>query len=93
MSDELSKEDIDDLKHMLGITTYGKRSWGFRNYYAAGVDSDAERSMDRLVELGYVRKGRNNGTYTYYHVTEKGCLYVGLTPSQIVRALEGVRHD
>lgn len=87
-TDELSKEDIDDLRHMLGMN-YKKRDWGFRNYYAAGIDSDAERSMDRLVCLGYVRKGRNNGTYTYYHVTEKGCIAVGLTPSKVAKALKG----
>ncbi len=71
------------LQHMLGADSrYPKRQWGFRNYFDAGGKD--QRSMDLLLEAGYVLRGRAN----YYHATIKGCRLLGFGKPAIKRALE-----
>lgn len=80
-------EDVDNLRHMLGATVDSPRKeWGYRNYYAA---NSGDASMDRLQELGLVRKGRAiPGDLVYWHATEMGCTIAGLTAKETRRALQ-----
>ena len=83
--DELLKQDLDSLKHMLGMN-YSKKNWGYRNYYACTIDSIDEVVMQKLVRMGYVRKSRQSELY-YYHATEQGCIIAGLSKRQTKKAL------
>ena len=81
--DELLKEDLDNLKHMLGMN-YSKKCWGYRNYYVSNIDDD---SMHKLVRMGYVTQSRQSELFSYYHATEQGCIVAGLNKRQIKKAL------
>lgn len=81
--DELLKEDLDNLKHMLGMN-YSKKCWGYRNYYVSNIDDD---SMQKLLRMGYIRKGGQSELYYYYHATEQGCIVAGLSKRQTKKAL------
>lgn len=76
--DELLKEDLDSLKHMLGMN-YSKKNWGYRNYYACTIDSIDEVVMQKLVRMGYATKSRQTILFSYYHATDKGCIIAGLS--------------
>lgn len=84
--DELLKEDLDNLKHMLGMN-YSKKSWGFRNYYVSNIHSFDEDSMQKLLRMGYVTKSKQTTLFSYYHATEQGCIVAGLNKRQINKAL------
>jgi hypothetical protein len=72
----ITADDLDNLRHMLGIDRSPKP---YRNYYCAGGDDDVA-SMERLVEAGFAVK---NSRYTLsvgpmYHATLEGARAVGL---------------
>ncbi len=74
-------EDLDNLRHMLGIDAHRPRKqWGFRNHFWAGL-TDVP-SMERLAALGWASAGRPG----VYHATEAGCRAAGMTPDEIKRA-------
>lgn len=86
--EELGKQDLENLKHMLGATGYTrKKDWGYRNRFAAGGD-DIE-SMERLQKLGLVRR-INSSIFPdpYYVATEDGCRYLGFNKKQIANAMD-----
>jgi len=84
---EITEDDMDSLRHMLGVRTHEKkRTWGYRNYFAAGAGSIA--SMERLVVAGYVTRGRATDSMTYYHATEAGMDAIGLSKAAKRRAME-----
>lgn len=76
MSDQITVDDLDNLRHMLGVTAKSRK--GYRNYFVAdGKDVD---SMERLRVAGFVFK---NAAYTLsdapcYHATLDGAKAVGL---------------
>jgi len=72
-------EDMDNLRHMLGIDlSQPKKTWGYRNFFDAG-DSDLP-SMERLVELGLAK--RANTKASLFSATADGRAAVGLTEAQ-----------
>ena len=80
-------DDLDNLRHMLGVRSHiPRRQWGYRNFFAASETQIAQ--MERLVAAGYARKGIVSGSLTYYHVTEAGCHAIGLHKAAIKRAFE-----
>lgn len=84
----ITVEDLDHLRHMLGINqSYSPSNWGFRNYFAAGPGEQVE-SMERLVALGWVRKGGQRDDLVYYYATKEGCRAAGLTTQQIKAVFE-----
>lgn len=84
--ESLTADDLDNLRHMLGVSEmYKKNQWGFRNYYACSKSS--EKSMRRLEKLGFVRQGRSYEDSFYFHATEEGCKAVGMNTVQIKRAM------
>lgn len=88
LAPDISAEDMDNLRHMLGIArNVPKKQWGYRNYYASSV-SDMP-SMTRLETAGLVRRGRPYEDAYYFHATEAGCLAVGLSAEQRQDALNG----
>lgn len=84
MSDYI--EDLDKLKHMLGMN-YPKKSWGFRNYYTVCIGSEGEKSMNRLLKKGLVYNTIQTTESIIYHATEEGCALAGLNKKQTKRAL------
>lgn len=88
MSQSIKDEDMDSLRHMLGVSkNRSKNLWGFRNYFAAG--SDQIESMERLVSAGYAARGVEvGGSLTYYHATEAGMDAVGMSKAAKRRAME-----
>ncbi len=76
--------DLDNLRHMLGISSHrARKHWCYRNYFNAG-DCD-KPSMERLVVLGLAEQFRPD----YWRATEAGCKAVGLTEKETKRALHG----
>ena len=72
----LTTDDMDNLRHMLGVDERHPR--GYRNYFVAG-ESDVP-SMERLREQGLVVK---NERYRLsddpcYHATVEGARFLGL---------------
>lgn len=81
-------EDMDNLRHMLGIGWHIRtKHWGFRNYFASSV-SDMP-SMMRLEAAGLVRRGRPYEDAYYFHATEAGCVAAGLSAKQTRETLLG----
>jgi hypothetical protein len=77
-------EDLDNLRHMLGVASNTKaRDYGSRNYYNTSDGGPDVDSMKRLQALGFVIPGRPS----YWHATEAGCKAIGLNAKQINRAL------
>jgi hypothetical protein len=72
----LTVNDMDNLRHMLGVSERTPR--GYRNYFVAGVSDVA--SMERLRALGLVVKNERYrlSEDACYHATEKGARFVGL---------------
>ena len=76
MSERITVDDLDNLRHMLGVSERSPR--GYRNYFVAG-GADVE-SMERLLVAGFVVK---NDRYALspepcYHATTEGARAVGL---------------
>jgi hypothetical protein len=90
MTTQITAEDLDNLRHMLGIDPrrYTPRQFGFRNYYASSKTGRPFASMRRLKSAGFVRQGRVSDSMIFFHATEEGCKAVGLNAEQIKRALE-----
>jgi len=83
----VTAEDLDKLRHMLGVDSRkSQRQWGYRNYYASSKGD--EPAMRRLQSAGFVRQGRQYEDSFYFHATEEGCKAVGLNAKQIKRAME-----
>lgn len=82
MSAPLTVEDMDRLRHMLGVETrYPPSRWGFRNYYSVGNDEDLA-SMNRLAGCGWVEHVRDS----FWIATLKGCRAAGL-PLSVAEAV------
>lgn len=76
-------EDMDNLRHMLGVcSTKPRKQWCWRNYYNA---NDGDESMARLVASGLAEQYRPN----YFRATEAGCQAIGLSAKEIHKALHG----
>lgn len=73
---ELTVDDMDNLRHMLGVSARDPR--GYRNYFVAGGGDVT--SMERLREHGLVVKSERYrlSEAPCYHATEKGAKFVGL---------------
>ena len=83
----LSSDDMDNLRHMLGARSdQAKRNWGYRNHFAPGSSLDVQ-SMERLELAGLVKEGAPYHDTFYYHATEKGCAALGFSPAQTKHAM------
>jgi len=80
MSDELSEEETDILRHTIGLndrTCFEPLSWwldndNHRNHFAADLGNSV---IDRLAQKGLMFRGRGiPGGLVYYHVTEDGII-------------------
>lgn len=84
---ELTADDMEMLRHMLGATEpRPKKNWGFRNYFAAGANDVP--GLERLVAAGYCVRGEPYRTAHYYHATRAGCAAAGLSKAATARAFE-----
>lgn len=65
-------EEMQILRHSLGLAYDGSGQAMYRDYYCDNVPCSAE--MDSLVEKGLMVRGRkiNDGQSQYFHVTEAG---------------------
>jgi len=83
---EITDEDLDNLRHMLGMIKRPKRNHGYRNHFVAGpVDIG---SMNRLVAAGYAKRGSiPTDSGPWFYATEAGCKAVGLHKAGIERAM------
>lgn len=81
---ELSKDQLHTLRHMLGINTPNDRNPKPYRNYAAVEDGDPEYVT--LENLGMVeKKGRTiGGTYQYYKVTDLG-KFIALKSHRTIR--------
>ena len=71
-------EDMNNLRHMLGIGSHvTRKNWGFRNYFDSG-ESDMP-SMLRLEAAGLVERG---SVGTVFHATKEGRAAVALDERQ-----------
>lgn len=81
----ITADDMDSLRHALGITASRPRKlWGFRNYYCGHTPG-----MDRLCAAGFMRlvhpgKALSGGD-PVYTATREGCRAVGMTEAEIDR--------
>lgn len=85
---EITKNDMDNLRHMLGAVPrrYPKNKWGWRNYFLAARTGEVHESMQRLVSAGLVRQGRDaESCGIYYHATAAGGEAVGMNKAAIKR--------
>ena len=76
MADQLTTDDMDNLRHMLGVSD--RCPTGYRNYFVAGADNVS--SLDRLVAHGLAVKNARHrlSSDQCYHATDKGALFLGL---------------
>lgn len=91
MDQELSKNQIHKLKHMLGYDA--KKCRGYRNRYCIfSINIEDMAELDDLVKKGFCKKdfsdNRNNSTMIFYSATEDGCKAIKLTEAEIKRAME-----
>ena len=87
MAEAINEDDLDNLRHMLGVGDHiAKRHWGYRNYFAASGSQCEE--MDRLVAAGLAERGRQTDTMTYYHATMAGCDAIRMGKAAKRRAFE-----
>lgn len=85
MSENETVQDMNNLRHMLGVGSHIKRAnWGFRNRFITSDGHDDLPSMERMLKQGLVAKGGEH----YWFATEAGMRAIGLTPRQIKRAME-----
>lgn len=86
-SNKATAEQIDDMRHMLGMTGSVRRGqWGYRNHYAAGINNaKVLASMRQLVGLGLVQEGHTTINMTYFYCTAEGCKVAGLSKAGIKR--------
>jgi hypothetical protein len=85
-------EDMDDLRHMLGIDPLKSRKhWAFRNYYCADPQ---HAGMARLLAIGWVTRlsNRSESPDSFYAATMDGCLAAGLTRNEVIKHDLVVRH-
>jgi hypothetical protein len=61
---DITKEDVDNLKHMLGIQDGNRRTWGRRNYFAPRAEDIS--SMRRLEKAGLVSSGKAYGDTGFF---------------------------
>lgn len=76
MTARLTADDLDNLRHMLGVSPQHPK--GYRNYFVAGGDDVL--SMERLVEHGLAVKNESYKASAdpCYHATIAGAMYLGL---------------
>ena len=85
----LTDEQLDKMRHAVGMSDYPRRKWGFRNRYAVGSgDVDALNDWDVLVNKGLASGGNRGGSVVMYHLTIAGCEAIGMHKSAIKRAME-----
>ena len=76
MSEQITADDLDNLRHALGVSERCRR--GYRNYFVAGGKDVA--SMERLLRAGFVEKNERyrSSSNPCYHATVEGARAVGL---------------
>lgn len=88
MSTEHLLQDLDNLRHMLGIRSdKPRKQWCYRNYFNSSPECDHYASMQRLVTQGLAAEHRPD----CFSATVHGCMAVGLTGTEAARAFNGGR--
>ncbi len=78
-------QDMDNLRHMLGVRSdKPRKQWCYRNYFNSEPGSDTYESMVRLVVAGLATQYRLN----YFCATLHGCMAIGLSAKETQKALE-----
>lgn len=86
--DGITDDDLEKLRHMLGVgPRHPRRAWGFRNHYAPGA-SDVP-AMERLVAAGLAERGAPYREAHFYHATASGCQRAGLSKAATRRVMDG----
>jgi len=79
-------QDMDNLRHMLGVCSERPRKrWCYRNYFNSNQGCDSYASMQRLVAQGLAFEYRPD----YFSATLHGCMVIGLTSKEAAKALNG----
>lgn len=81
----VTADDLDNLRHALGINERTKRSsYGYRNHFNTTAD---DPSFTRLVAAGFARLAGtiNGGRDAVFCATREGCRAVGMTAKEIDR--------
>lgn len=82
---EITIDDLDNLRHMLGMDPRKSRKhWFYRNYFSAPCD---HASMNRLELAGWVFSVEYSGGRLFF-ATEPGMMAVGLTKREIAKIKE-----
>jgi hypothetical protein len=96
---EISEHERKAIRHAVGADAR-RGVQGYRNRYLAPVSSDADRSWQRLVSIGYAVAHEANDLAAgciCYTVTREGCAAIGLSKAATDRACgpkaRGVRKD
>ena len=93
METTLDKRYTEIIIHMTGSKYPSpKRQWGWRNYFAAGVDSPDHKTLLEMESQGLVVAAKNapcwqDSSLQYFYATEKGCLEAGLSKAATKRAM------
>ena len=78
------------LEHMLGCGSHvEKKNRGYRNHYFANLSGADIGEFSEMLEKGLVVRGRMSADkqFQYFHATRTGCKAIGMTSSEIIRAL------
>jgi len=78
------------LEHMLGCgSDIGQKNRGYRNHYFVNLAGQEISEFNEMFAKGLLTRGRmsNDKKFQYYHATRAGCKAIGMTPSEIIRAL------
>jgi hypothetical protein len=86
MSTEHLLQDLENLRHMLGVRNdVPRKRWCYRNYFNSNPGCDHYASMQRLVAAGLAVEYRPD----YFSATLHGCMAIGLTAKETNKALNG----
>jgi hypothetical protein len=86
MSTEHLLQDLENLRHMLGVRNdKARKHWCYRNHFNSSPECDHYASMQRLVAAGLAVEYRPD----YFSATLHGCTAIGLTTKETNKALKG----
>ena len=73
---------------MTGCNHKDQSIWGYRNHFESVKEGSDFLELKKMKESGYVTEGRSSYDIIYFYITKKGCEAIGMTKSQIKRAMK-----